>query len=276
MPKPFPHAYTRNHAVTDEGHVTFECSQDTEIWPWLALSPIHPILVQTINFWGSVEAGEALGTFDPEKWSALTFAEWTCGPASVGRPVRGIYETLQHGEKTRFQLRFFDADDEQSLRISGKGVVFRTRNFEGWRRETKDEFEKPDTSGFEYASAERLGVATARERFLAPLKQQSTINTEGLITKENGLRPAHPYIGGSGDHVNSTHMGEIGRQFAEMLFEGRLYNRSGEMTFMHYVELGRPFHVELVSQNAADLSVSLLVTQRDRDCALIEMAFAPA
>jgi len=276
MPKPFPHAYTCNHVVSDDGHVTFECSQDTEIWPWLALSPIHPILVQTINFWGSVEAGEALGTFDPEKWSALTFAEWSCGPASVGRPVRGIYETLQRGEETRFQLRFYDADYQQTVRISGKGVVFRTRNFEGWRRETKDEFKKPDTSGFEYAAAEMLGVATDRERFLAPLVSGSAVTTQGLITKENGLRPAHPYIGGSGDHVNSTHMGEIGRQFAEMLFGRRLHNRTGEMSFMHYVELGRPFEVELVSRDADELSLSLLVTQRDRDCARIEMAFAPA
>ena len=276
MPKPFPHAYTRHHVVSEDGRVTFECSQDVEIWPWLALSPIHPILVQTINFWGSVECGEVLGTFDPEKWSALTHAEWTCGPTSVGRPVRGDYETLEQGEESRYQLRFFDADDVQTLRISGKGVVFRTRNFEGWRRGTKDEFKKPDTRGFQYASARALGVASDRERFLAPLKQGEMIKTDGLITKENGLRPAHPYIGGSGDHVNSTHMGEVGRQFAAMLFGRRLVNRSGEMSFMHYVELGRPFEVLLVSQNETNQSVSLLVRQRDRDCTRIEMSFAPA
>lgn len=274
MPKPFPHAYTCNHTVSDDGRVTFECIQNVEIWPWLALNPVHPILVQTINFWGSVESGEALGTFDPEKWSALTHAEWTCGPASAGLPVRGDYETLQHGDEMRYQLQFYDEEDVRTLRISGKGVVFRTRNFEGWRRDTKDQYEKPDTSGFVYASAESLGVQTDRERFLAPLARKDGISTDGLITKENGLRPAHPYIGGSGDHVNSTHMGEVGRQFAEMHLGRRLINRSGEMSFMHYVELGRPFEVSLVSQKQAENAVSLLVRQRGRDCARIEMTFS--
>lgn len=254
--------------------MTFECTQDVGVWPWLALNPIHPILIQTINFWGSVEAGEARGTFDPEKWSALTHAEWTCGAPSVGLPVRGTYETLEHDDGMRFQLRFFDAEDAQVVRISGKGVVFQKRNFEGWRQDVKKQFEKPDTRGFEYASAAALGVKTPGERFLAALSRDDGIRTQGLITKENGLRPAHPFIGGSGDHVNSTHMGEVGRQFAELLFGERLINLGGEMAFMHYVELGRPFEVCLVSHSETDRSLKLLVKQRDRDCSRIEMTFA--
>jgi len=275
MPKPFPHACTCNHVVSEDGRVTFDCIQDIEIWPWLALPSIHPILVQTINFWGSVEAGEAKGTFDPEKWSALTHAEWECGPTSVGLPVRGMYETVQHDDEMRYQLRFFDAADAQTVRISGKGVVFKTRNFEGWRKTAKAEFAKPDTRGFEYASPEALGVRTEGECFLSPISRGDTIGAQGLITKENGLRPAHPYIGGSGDHVNSTHMGEVGRQFAELVFGERMINCSGEMTFLHYVELGRPFEIELVSQDADAHAVSLLVRQRDRDCTKIDMKFSP-
>ena len=276
MPKPFPHAFTHSHVVSEGGRVSFECSQDIEIWPWLALNPIHPILVQTINFWGSVECGETLGTYDPEKWSALTHCEWTCGAPSVGRPVRGTYETLQRGERNRYQLRFFDVTDAELVRISGVGVVFRTRNFEGWREDTKEKFKKPDVSGFVYASADAVGVATQGECFLSPLRHGETVSSTGLITKENGLRPAHPFIGGSGDHVNSTHMGEIGRQFAELLLGAPLIVRAGEMSFLHYVELGRPFEVTLIEHDEAVLRVELVVRQRTRDCARIELAFAVA
>jgi hypothetical protein len=276
MPKPFPNAYTHNHVVSDGGRVSFACTQDVGIWPWLALSPIHPILIQTITFWGSVESGEALGTFDPEKWSALTACAWTCGGPDVGLPVRGTYDTQQRGDKMRFGLHFFDAADALVARISGQGVVFRTRNFEGWRAGTKEEFKKPDTRDFVYASAEELGVETQKECFLAPLLHGARISTTGLITKENGLRPSHPYIGGSGDHVNSTHMGEVGRQFAELLIGEPLINRSGEMEFMHYVELGRPFDVELVAHEVTAQHFELLVRQRDRDCTRIKMAYARA
>jgi len=261
--------------VSEDGRVTFDCIQDVEIWPWLALPSIHPILVQTINFWGSVEAGEAKGTFDPEKWSALTHAEWTCGSASVGLPVRGVYETVQQDDEMRYQLRFFDAADAQTVRISGKGVVFKTRNFEGWRETAKAEFVKPDTHEFEYAYPEALGVQTEGECFLSPISREKRVGAQGLITKENGLRPDHPFIGGSGNHVNSTHMGEVGRQFAELFFGKPLINRSGEMTFLHYVELGRPFDIELVSHEFDALAVSLIVRQRDRECTKIDMKFSP-
>lgn len=276
MPKPFPHAYTHGHTVGDDGSVSFECTQDVTIWPWLALNPIHPILVQTINFWGSVESGEALGTFDPEKWSALTHAEWTCGAPNVGLPVRGTYEKIEQGDGMRYQLKFFDDQDALIVRISGQGVVFRTRNFEGWRSGTKEKMALPDTSGFVYAPARALDVQTQGERFLAPLSTGDTVSTTGLITKENGLRPAHPYIGGSGDHVNSTHMGEVGRQFGALLLGAPLINRGGEMAFMHYVELGRPFDVELLKHDPDARTYSLLVRQAGRDCSRIEMTYALA
>ena len=176
----------------------------------------------------------------------------------------------------RYQLRFFDRDDAQVVRISGVGVVFRTRNFEGWREDTKEKFKKPNTSDFIYASAEAVGVETQRERFLAPLRRDDGIRTTGLITKENGLRPAHPHIGGSGDHVNSTHMGEVGRQFVTLLVGEKLINCGGDMSFLHYVELGRPFEVELLAYSEPDCAISMLVRQQDRDCTKIDMQFEPA
>lgn len=274
MPRPFSDVYTHNHTLQDDGSVSFDCSTDASVWPWLALNPVHPIVVQTINFWASIDAGQFLGTFDPDVWTALTQVDWICAPPSVGLPVRGRYATVRNQGRARYTLEFYDAADQQIVRLGGQGVTFRTRNFEGWREDTKEKFKKPDMSGFEYAGAETVNVAKQSESFLAPLSYGDRIHTTGLITKQNGLRPAHPYIGGSGDHVNSTHMGEVGRQFGDLLVGAPLINRSGEMKFLHYVELGRPFEVELVSHDEAARTYALLVTQADRDCTSIEMTYA--
>lgn len=276
MPRPFADLYTFNHKRLDDGTVSFDCSQDEKVWPWLALSPIHPILVQTINFWASIDSGEFLGTFDPEVWTALTQVEWVCGPPDVGLPRRGTYWTEAQDDRARYHLEFFDEDDRQVVRLSGQGVTFRTRNFEGWREVAKEKIVKPEPPPFDYADKAAVGVATQAESFLATLNNSGTVSTSGLITKANGLRPAHPYIGGSGDHVNSTHMGEVGRQFGDLLLGRQLTNQSGEMEFMHYVELGSPFEIEMLAHDEAARRFSLIVRQAGRECTKIVMQYAPA
>ncbi|MCR9268850.1 MAG: hypothetical protein NXH72_02560 [Hyphomonadaceae bacterium] len=255
--------------------MSFDCSLDVEIWPWLKLPATHPIVVQTANFWASVESGMTLGTFDPNKWSALVQTEWTCGLAQVGHAVRGDYATIESGERQRYGLHFYDAEDRLVSKMTGQGVIFRTRNFEGWRGETKEKIVKPELAhGFEYAASEAVDVETPAEVFLSPLRDEGQVFAEGLVTKETGLLPGHPYIGGSGDHVNSTHMGEIGRQFGALLLGRPVRNTEGEMVFMHYVELGRPFRVDLVSHDEAAFCFELLVRQVDRDCTSIIMTYA--
>ncbi len=137
-----------------------------------------------------------------------------------------------------------------------------------------DDIPEPAPPPFDYASKEAVGVATPSESFLAELTRAETVSTSGLITKANGLRPAHPYIGGSGDHVNSTHMGEVGRQFGALLLERPLINRSGEMVFSHYVELGTPFDVELLAHDEGKQIFSLIARQAGRDCTRITMQYA--
>ncbi len=276
MKSPFPHAYTHNHEVLGDGSVAFECSQDSTIWPWLNLPPTHQIAVQTANFWASVESGMTLGTFDPNKRSALTQVDWTCGAPEVGLAVRGRYSTSEPGDLRRYFLSFFDAKDDLVVELSGRGVVFQTRDFEGWRGETKERIVKPEHSeGFEFVAPAAVGVKSAAECFLGPLIHGAPITVNGLITKAKGFIPGHPYIGGSGDHVNSTHMGEIGRQVAALLAGQETRIKSGEMEFIHYVELGRPFHVQVLEHDDQAHRFALLVRQADRACTRVQMTYVP-
>lgn len=119
-------------------------------------------------------------------------------------------------------------------------------------------------------------MATQSQSFLAPLSRADKVTTAGLITKTNGLRPGHPYIAGSGDHVNSTHMGEVGRQFGDLLLGRPLINRGGEMNFLHYVELGTPFEVELSGHDESAQQFALIVRQAGQVCTRIRMRYAAA
>lgn len=274
MPRPFPDRYTHNHKARNDGSVTFECSRDASVWPWLRLNAIHPILVQTINFWASIDSGEFLGTFNPDTWTALTKVRWVCGSPDVGLPYHGTYQHFQDDDRARYKLAFFDQADQMVAEMAGQGVTFRTRNFEGWRGDAKEKLKPEAPQLLNYASAAAVGVRTQAESFLAPLMRGETVSTTGLITKENGLRPNHPYIGGSGDHVNSTHMGEVGRQFGQLLLERPFFHTGGEMEFHHYVELGSPFGVELVKYDSANTQYDLIVRQGGRDCTSIRMRYA--
>ena len=275
MPRPFPDKYTFDHELSEDGSVSFECSQDSEVWPWLNLAPTHPILIQTVNFWASFDSGVFLDEFKTDSWTALTHLEWTCGRDGVGLPARGAYAGFKDKDRARYTLQLFDKADDLVCSYSGQGVTFRTRNFEGWRDQAKQKLWDPEPPVLDYVAAGAVGVAASSESFLSPLQRSAdAVVTTGLITKENGLRPNHPFIGGSGDHVNSTHMGEIARQFGCLLLQRPTQNRSGEMRLKHYVELGVPFEVALLAQSEEDRTFTLMVRQADRDCAEIDWVYA--
>ena len=274
MKSPYPNAYTSNHVAADDGRLHFECSEDTTIWPWLELHPLHPILVQTINFWASIESGMARGTFDPSRWSALTRVDWSCENSDVGLPVRGTYREVQDDEHANYALEFFDRDDRLVVKLKGAGVVFRSRNFEDWRETSKKKSEATGPSEtFPFASPEEVGVDHPDQCFLTKPLRGPPVRSMGHISKELGLLPGHPYIGGSGDHVNSTHMGEIGRQFGQLIKQRPLINTGGSMRFEHYVELGRHFLVDEVRGAAPSSSFHAIVRQNGRICTRIEMRY---
>lgn len=261
--------FTHSHILLEDGTVSFKCASDTDQWPWLALHPLHPIVVQAINYWVSVETGTVRGTFDPTKWSALTQTEWSCGEGAGGHATHGVAATTRDDESPSYRLTFFDADGALVYHMSGKGVVFRTRNFEAWRETAKHDL-TPELSveDFEYASAERVGVATQDESFLSELSDDGTPTAEGLVRSDRAFIPNHPYHGGSGDHVNSNQLADVSRQFASLVLgHSSFIVTAGEMEFTRYVELGRPFRIALKEDGRSDHAVSMNVHQADRLCA---------
>mgnify|MGYP001800253119 CR=1 FL=1 len=272
MPRPFQDKYTYNHAVDEAGGVTFECSLDSDVWPWLKLVPTHPILIQTVNFWAAFDSGAYLTEFKTDAWTALTQLEWTCDKTEAGPPRQGRYASFEEKNRARYTLELRDEAGALVAEYAGKGVTFRTRNFENWRGEAKEKLRPPAPPHLSYAQADHVGVATQSESFLAPLsKGAGAVTTQGLITKENGLRPAHPYIGGSGDHVNSTHMGEVARQFGHLLFDEPIPHLGGMMKLKHFVELGAIFDVTLITKTEQMFEIS--IHQAGRLCAEVAWIF---
>lgn len=253
----------------------FQCSSDADEWPWLALDPFDPIVVQTINYWASVEASTARGTWDPTKWSALTQTEWVCGKSGVGHATHGVADKIGQESNPGFRMSFYDGDDALVYRMSGAGVVFQTRDFESWRDKAKQKMVAPPTiDEFQYAPAAAVGVAMQSRSFLSPMIDHNTPSAQALITKENGFPPAHPFLSGSGDHVNSTHLADVARQFANLLRGGEKRSiTGGKMTFKRYVELGRPFWIELTHEEPSRNVLSMTIQQADRLCATVELKY---
>ena len=271
MPAPPGPGYTSAHEVAESGAVTFACSTDVAAWPWLELAPQHPVVIQTQNFWSSVGAGAAMGSLDESKWSALTWTDWELGERDAGHAVRGVYERTQVGDDLAFTTRLYDAADRLIVTMRGKGVVFRTRNFEKWREGSKkDAVSRMLLADFDFAPRELLGLG---ERELPLVSQLEGERARALVSKENGLMPGHPYFSGSGDHVNAPHLAEIARQIASQVAGGApILVTHGEMDMHRFVELGCPIDIEVTGRE--DCSVALAVSQLDRSCARLSMSFS--
>ena len=54
-----------------------------DLWPWLALPPAHPVVVEKYQYFATMTASWAMGTFSPETYTALTMFEWHCGEAAL-------------------------------------------------------------------------------------------------------------------------------------------------------------------------------------------------
>lgn len=261
--------YSFAHEVQSDGTVAFECSRDPAVNPWLQLPPHHPVVLQTQSFWTAVGAGTALQGWETTQWTALTWIDWELGDSGGGHAARGVYARDGEAENLGYSLDLFNDAGALVVAIRGRGVVFRTRNFEKWREGSKGEARKAAAShDFVFADAQALGL-TENERVLVAPFQPGQPHVDALVTPENGLAPSNPLIGGSGDHVNSTHLHELARQ-ALYLVKGRSdIDSSGTMSMKRYVELGTPLRLNI--REEADNSIAFEVEQLGKVCSEIEL-----
>ena len=220
----------------------------------------------------SVECAAALGTWDPDKWSALTWTRWECGDPDGGAYASGTYRRMTIDGKESFSIDFADAEGHHICRLDGRGVVFRTRDFESWRKGDKAAAPQFSSDDFDYADARLLGLAQGDRPFLGPLDNGTA---QGLLDTANSMPPHHPWLDGSGDHVNSAHLAEVARQFVSLTRGGQPFRvTKAEIVFRHYVELGSPFTIELLGRG--DSEVAMRVRQAGHDCTEIRYALAEA
>lgn len=264
----FSRSYTSAHKVLADGSVEFACSTDAEEWPWLELGSHHPVVIQAQNFWCSVGGALTLGGLAQGQWSALTWTAWTCGRRDAGMAVRGSYTREAEGGKENYRVTLFDAADREIARMRGRGVIFRNRNFEEWREGSKREAASSLAGeDFDFAPREGLGIGK-REHALVSMPRGDRVSA--LVSRENGLPPANPMLGGSGDHVNTVHMIEAARQALSLLRgETVIVHSGGEMELSRYVELGTPFELVVTQRSGEEATMDL--RQLERDCARITL-----
>ena len=269
--------YAVADTVLEDGSVTIRCSTDVNKWPWLALPPSHPIVLQLINYFTSVEAAIARGSWDKDKWSALTRHQWWCGATGpeATHATHGIAEPGED-ESPNFAITLFDDAGRLVYRNRGTGVVFHNRDFESWRTKAKAKIAAlPEPRNFRFASKEALGAQTDAECLVSPLHEESDRAwCEAYLTQQNGFDD-HPYHDGSGDHVNSTQQADVIRQTA-VLARGVTANNTiaaGDMIFTRYVELGRPFRIEIDKTKTVGDVMVFTVSQADKPCVEATLRF---
>jgi len=250
--------FTTDHVFHDDGRFEFRCVHDVAARPWLSLHPHNPMFLQALNFWVPFEAGLARGHYGPEKWTALTETRWECGKRDVGKPVRGIASPVNEDDGLSYGITLYDDGGAEVYRLSGKGVIFQNRDFGAWRAGSKAKIAAlPKPNEFEFAPHELTGAGAQSQSFISPIRNEETPSATALVTEKNGFIPHHPYLSGSGDHVNATHLHVIGEQFTSLLEGGRKFvSTSGTMAFNRFVEIGHPITVKLnkKSEGVVDLS----------------------
>ena len=269
MPQHPANPYSFAHEVQADGSIVFQCSRDAEVNAWLALPPHHPVVVQTQAFWTAVGASSAVQSSDHSKWSALTWIDWELGESGGGHATRGIYRNETDGDKLGYSLELFNEDGAELIAIRGRGVVFRNRNFEQWRKEAKQTArEASPNTNFVFASSADLGLTQDERVLVAPYVQGDGF-IEALVTPANGFPPGNPLIGGSGDHVNSTHLHELARQALFLIKSRTDIDTSGEMTMRKYVELGAPIKLNIASDEQSKAVFE--IEQLGRVCAEVSL-----
>ncbi len=257
-----------------DGAIAFRCSDDADAWPWLTLHPANNIAVQATNYYALTGVSHFAGRMDGSKWTALTKFSWRTRQTGEGalHPARGRATHEEDG--VSYACSFSDRNGEPVYDVAGAGVVFQTRDFDAWRAKSKNKIMAlPAPDDFAFAEPAAVGVKTQNEVFVAPLAEDDAgVYADALLTSETAFLPAHPFHGGSGDHVNSSHLCDVVQQTAHLI-RGPGFASGGGARFLRYVELGRPFRARLVSDAGDRRRLSFAIEQAGAKCAEIEVAY---
>jgi hypothetical protein len=267
--------FTHSHASAADGTLAFRCATSIADWPWLALDPFDPIVVQSLNYYGPYETAVFRGEYAAGQWTALTQTEWRCGEGEIGHAVRGVADAPRPGDDAGYRIRFYDEHDRLAYLMTGKGVVFRNRNFEQWRERSRQDLAPyGDAGNFIYAPAASVGMATQVESLVSDLNGETGLSVTGLVTRNNGFPPAHPYHSGSGDHVNASHLADACRQFVRLARdEPKLLITGGRMQFQRYVELEYPFLLEIAGERETQQGMTISISQAGEPCASVYLGW---
>jgi len=257
-----------------DGATSFRCSDDAERWPWLKLHPADNIAVQSTNYYALTGVSLFAGHMDGSKWTALTKFNWRVYQTGEGAQHPAAGRASHDDDGIGYACAFADAQGRPVYDVSGAGVVFQTRDFEAWRAKAKAKvLATPAPGDFAFAEPAAVGVKTESEVFISPLTEDAGgVYADALLKAETAFRPAHPYHGGSGDHVNSGQLCDAVQQTAHLI-RGEERASGGSAQFARYVELDRPFRVRLASGVEKDKKLVFAIEQAERPCATIEFSY---
>lgn len=273
MAGPDKKPFTRDHVITPDGADAFRVSGDAGLWPWLTLHPTDAAAVQTFNYYALVESVAARGGEETDKWTALTRLRWRCFQTGDDAPRvhHGLAEAPADPEKPDYLMTAFDADGGLVYRLSGAGIVFRNRDFKAWRKQNRDlVLATPAPDGFDYAPAAAVGALSEVASLVSLIDALG--RGAGLVTRDNGFPPNHPFHDGSGDHVNATHLADAAQQIA---MQNRIRAgapariHGGDVVFKRYVELDRPFDIAPDHATSTPDRLVLTIHQAANFCARI-------
>lgn len=254
-----------------------------DLWPWLALPPAHPVVVEKYQYFATMTASWAMGTFSPETYTALTMFEWHCGEAALGRnyPSRARCENWTETGAMGFKLSVSDDQGRNMFHSRGQGFAFRDRDFQQWREKSRrsalqarhvlevDTIDPelaglgPDGCSFVTAVIDRVGKPAVHAR----------------VPSQGGFYPQHPFHTGSGDHVNAAQLLDCALQ-AVHVFSGEAQPWAqprlcigGQAQFQRYVELDVPFEITL--DEALGDQAQLRFSQAGRDNVVLRLDLQP-
>lgn len=255
-----------------------------DLWPWLSLPPSHPVLVEKYQYFATMTASWAMGTFSPKTYTALTMFEWQCTADALGSeyPTQARCENWTETSEMGFKLNVSNAQGKLLYTSRGQGFAFRDRDFQQWREKSRrSALQARHVLAVDPIDPGKAGLGDQGHSFVSNVIDRVGKPTlYACVPKHGGFYPQHPFHTGSGDHVNAAQLLDCALQ-ATHVFAGDgkpwtdpLICIGGQAHFQRYVELDVPFEITL-DEPVGD-SAQLRLSQAGRDNVLLRLDFQPA